>query len=197
MYLVGITGASGSILGVRIVEELLRSGYKVGVIVSNSGWEVLNHEVVQSKDKLVSFVDLLLLRGLKFDKTLLVEYDNSNFFSPPASGSGNWNSIVIAPTSMKTLSAIANGYSDSLITRAADVALKEGRTCILLPRETPLSEIHLNNMLKIKKAGGDILPPVMGFYSFPESVNDMVDFVVAKVLNILGVEHNLLNNWGE
>ena len=197
MYIVAITGASGSILGIRLIEELLNFGKKVGVIISDSGWQIIKHEILQNKQNCVNFRELLKLRNFNFEESLLFEFSNNDFFTPPASGTGNWKTIIVVPTSMKTLSAVANGYTDSLITRAVDVAIKEGKQTILVPRETPLSEIHLENMIKIKKTGAFIVPPVMAFYTFPKSIDDMIDFVVGKLLNLLSIKHNLFENWSD
>ncbi len=141
--------------------------------------------------------EVLTFLGLDFDKELLQEYMNDDFFTPPASGSSKFESMTISPCSMKTLSAVANGFSDSLITRAADVSLKEGRKLLLVPRETPFSQIHLENMIAASRAGAVIVPPVPGFYNFPESIDDVINFINGKILNILGIDHDLLKEWGK
>jgi 4-hydroxy-3-polyprenylbenzoate decarboxylase len=128
--------------------------------------------------------------------TGLIQHDADNFFSPPASGSFKHSGMVIAPCSMKTLSAISTGLADNLITRSADICLKEKRPLIIVPRETPLSTIHLKNMQRVSSAGAVVLPAMPGFYSRPETIQDMVDFVVARILNQLNIEHNLMGEWG-
>lgn len=194
---VAITGASGPILGIRLIEELLNSGQPVCAVVSEAAWSVIAHELGYKKAGAAPLTALLSKRGKTSALKLLKEYDSANFFSPLASGSTPFDAMVVVPCSMKTLSAAANGYSDSLITRACDVALKEKRKLILVPRETPLSAIHLENMLKLSRAGASIVPPVMGFYSRPETVSDMVDFITGKVLNLLGIKHSLFTAWGD
>ncbi|MBI4350153.1 MAG: UbiX family flavin prenyltransferase [Elusimicrobia bacterium] len=197
MIAVAITGASGPILGIRLVEELLNSGQTVYAVVSDAAWSVIGHELSYKKTGPSPLASLLKNRGKTAGLKLLKEFDSHDLFSPLASGSTPFEALVVAPCSMKTLSAAANGYADSLITRACDVALKEKRKLILVPRETPLSSIHLGNMLKLSRAGAVILPPVMGFYSRPETIGEMVDFVTGKVLNLLGIKHSLFTGWDE
>jgi 4-hydroxy-3-polyprenylbenzoate decarboxylase len=140
---------------------------------------------------------LLETRGAAKNLDLLSEYKNNDFFSPVASGSAQFEAVAVIPCSMKTLSAIVHGYADSLMTRACDVALKEKRRCIIVPRETPLSIVHTENLYKAAQAGIEIVPPVPGFYTRPESIEDVIDFVVGKVLNLLGRKHRLFESWGE
>lgn len=194
---VAITGASGPILGIRLIEELLNAGKPVCAVVSEAAWSVIGHELGYKKAGAAPLAALLSKRGKTAALKLLKEFDSRDFFSPLASGSTPFDAMVVMPCSMKTLSAAANGYSDSLITRACDVALKEKRKLILVPRETPLSAIHLENMLKLSRAGAAIVPPVMGFYSRPETVADMVDFITGKVLNLLGIGHSLFIGWDD
>lgn len=197
MIAAAITGASGPILGIRLIEELLNTGQPVCAVVSEAAWGVIRHELGYKKSGAAPLAALLTRRGKATALKLLREFDSRDFFSPLASGSAPFDAMVVMPCSMKTLSAAANGYSDSLITRACDVALKEKRKLVLVPRETPLSAIHLENMLKLSRAGAAIVPPVMGFYSRPETVSDMVDFSVGKVLNLLGIKHSLFTGWGD
>ncbi|MDO8806462.1 MAG: flavin prenyltransferase UbiX [Elusimicrobiota bacterium] len=197
MIAVAITGASGPILGIRLIEELLNSGKTVYAVVSEAAWSVIGHELSYKKSGPAPLAALLSKRGRASAPALLKEFDPHDLFSPLASGSAPCDALVVVPCSMKTLSAAAGGYADSLITRACDVALKEKRKLIFVPRETPLSAIHLENMLKLSRAGAVILPPVLGFYSRPESVSDMVDFVTGKILNMLGIKHRLFKGWEE
>ena len=195
MFIVAITGASGSIIGIRLIEELLKKNLEVSVVVSQHGWTTLNYELYKNKKSFDSIFDVLKERKIDFDPGKLKEYQNDDFMSPLASGTSKFDALIIAPSSMKTLSAIANGYADSLINRAADVALKENRNCILIARESPLGVIHLENMLKAKRAGANIVPPMPAFYNFPETIDDVVNFTVGKVLNLLCVEHGLFDEW--
>ncbi len=197
MIAVAITGASGPILGLRLIEELLNSGETVYAVVSDAAWSVIAHELSYKRTGPAPLAALLSKRGKAASLELLKEFDSRDLFSPIASGSTPFDAMVVVPCSMKTLSAAASGYADSLITRACDVALKEKRKLILVPRETPLSAIHLENMLKLSRAGAVILPPVMGFYSRPETLGDMLDFVTGKILNLLGIKHRLFKSWEE
>jgi 4-hydroxy-3-polyprenylbenzoate decarboxylase len=139
----------------------------------------------------------LLTRYPAVDPEKLAVFGREEWFAPVASGSNPPDAMVVCPCSMGTLAAIAHGLADNLIERAADVVLKEGRKLILVPRETPLSAIHLENMLRLARAGAVILPPSPGFYHHPQTVADVVDFVVARVLDQLAVPHALMRRWGE
>ncbi len=194
MYIIGITGASGPVIGVRLIEELLARDLPVASIISKAAAPVLRHEV-PGAEKFTDMKNLLLSRRPGIRAEQLTEFDDGDLWAPPSSGTAPNRAVIIAPCSMKTLSAVAAGYADTLIHRAADVALKEGRKCVLVPRETPLSLIHLENMAKAKRAGADIVPPVPGFYTRPETVDDIIDYVVGKILNLLGIEHDLFRPW--
>ena len=197
MIAVAITGASGPILGIRLIEELLSGGEEVYAVVSNAAWQIIDHELSYKKKGTFPLIDLIANRGKTANTGLLKEFDDMDFFSPLASGSTLFEAMIIIPCSMKTLSGIAHGYADSLITRACDVAIKEKRRIIIVPRETPLSLIHIENMHKLALAGAIILPPVLSFYTLPESTDDMVDFITGKILNLLGKENRLFKSWEE
>jgi 4-hydroxy-3-polyprenylbenzoate decarboxylase len=197
MIVVAISGASGAIMGVRLIEELLNSKEKVAAIVSQPARQIIEYEILQDKRSFSSLKELLEKRGISGNYSLLSEFNNNDFFAPVASGSTIFEAMVVIPCSMKTLSAIVHGYADSLITRTCDVALKENRRCIIVPRETPLSVVHTENIHKAAMAGIDVVPPVPGFYTRPESVDDVVNFLVGKVLNLLGREHDLFESWGK
>ena len=197
MIVVAISGASGPIMGVRLIEELINSGEKVAAIVSRPAGQIIEYEILRGKAPLPSLKELLVKRGLSSNYDFLSEFKNDDFFAPAASGSTRFEAVVVIPCSMKTLSAIVHGYADTLITRTCDVALKEKRRCIIVPRETPLSVVHTENIHKAALAGVEIVPPVLGFYTRPESVDDMVNFVVGKVLNLLGRKHDLFESWGK
>jgi 4-hydroxy-3-polyprenylbenzoate decarboxylase len=192
---VAICGASGSIYGIRLLKALLKNPINVYLIISNAGYKVLEHEAGYRGK---SFSSFLKDKGVVIhnDANLNI-YEQDDFFASPASGSFRNDGMVIVPCSMKTLGAIASGIADNLIHRAADVNLKEKRPLILLPRETPLNLIHLKNMYVAAKAGATIMPPSPSFYSHPESISDLVDSVIARVLDHLKIEHDLVKEWGD
>lgn len=177
--IIAITGASGSIYGVRLLEVLNNYNIETHCIISDAAKRIIKHEL-SPKD-----------RG-KLAKC----YGEGDIEAPYSSGSFKIDAMVIIPCSMKTLAAISMGFSGNAITRAADVTIKEGRRLILVPRETPLSPIHIENMLKLSKIGVNILPAMPGFYHSPKNLKDMVDFVVGRVLDSLGIEHDLYKRWG-
>ncbi|HTJ21236.1 MAG TPA: flavin prenyltransferase UbiX [Gemmatimonadaceae bacterium] len=186
---VAITGASGAPYAVRLLESLVRAKRPTQLIVSSHGLRLLDTELgIGSMDALRDKV------GGDWERHVTV-FDDGDRGAAPASGSALSAGMVICPCSMGTLSAISIGASRSLVERAADVTLKERRKLILVPRETPLSEIHLENMLRVTRAGAIVMPAAPGFYHRPHSVADLVDFMVARVLDHLGVEHELVARW--
>lgn len=196
MYIVGITGASGPIIGVRLIEELLKAGKEVTAIVTDTARRVISHEMFHGEFSPDTISEVIVRRGPGVPRELLAEEKNGNFFSSAASGSNHFDAVIIAPCSMKTLAAIASGYADTLMTRVVDIALKENRQAILAPRETPLNRIHLENMLRVKDAGCHIAPPMPAFYTNPETVDDIIDFIVGKMLSLLNIDHTLFRKWG-
>lgn len=193
-YVVALTGASGSIYGVRLIKALIEQGYQVMVIVSHAGLQVLGHEMgYDSRD---SFYDFLEHYGVNFSKGSRLEvFSQEDIASAPASGSFLHSGMAVMPCSMKTLSAVATGYADNLITRSCDVCLKERRPLILVPRETPVGIIHLENMARAARAGAVILPPNPSFYTHPRTVEALVDTVVARTMDHLGAGHELVPRW--
>lgn len=186
----GITGASGAPYAVRLLEQLLVAERKVSLIVSSYGLRLLATETdINSIDALRQKV------GAKAWDRYVTSFANDDRGAAPASGSAKTAGMVICPCSMGTLSAISIGASRSLIERAADVTLKERRKLILMPRETPLSAIHLGNMLRLARAGAVILPASPGFYNRPKKIEEAVDFVVARILDQLEVENSLARRW--
>ena len=183
----GITGASGAPYAVRLLRALNDSGTPVRLIVSGYGLRLLAEETeIEGVDG---------LKAATGDWSRVELYDSLDRGATPASGSAPSRGMVICPCSMGTLASIAAGTSRNLVERAADVALKERRTLILVPRETPFSLIHLENMTRLTRAGATIMPAAPGFYHRPKSIGDLVDFVVARVLDHLGVEHELGRRW--
>ena len=187
-----VTGASGAPYGIRLLQQLVSANRSVSLIVSAHGLRLLGTET-----------DVHDLAGLRaavgapaFD-SCVTTYDDADRGAAPASGSAPSAGMVICPCSMGTLASIAAGTSRSLVERAADVTLKERRPLILVPRETPLSAIHLENMLRVTRAGAVVLPASPGFYHRPRTIDGLVDFVVARVLDHLGVAQSLVPRWGE
>ena len=182
-----ITGASGSVYGKRLIEVLAEKGFKLSVIATDKGKQVFNYELSLEID---SFVKEL---NEKY-KNIKLE-DNNNLFAGVASGSHWFDAVIIVPCSMGTLAEISYGLSRNLLSRAADVALKENKKLILVPRETPLNTIHLENMYRLSKVGATIIPAMPGFYNHPESIDDLVNFQVGKILNYLNIDNNLFERW--
>lgn len=193
-YVLGITGATGPAIGLRVLKELSRTA-EVHVIISRQSFSIILEETgADLSDETAAAVEKRLR---KFAASKNIYYhDEGDFEAPVASGSFKTDGMFVVPCSMKSLSGIANGYANSLIERAADVTIKEGRALLLAPREMPFSAIHLENMLKLARLGVKIAPPVMGFYHGPKSLDDMVDFVAGKILDAMGVEHEIFRRWG-
>lgn len=181
---VGITGASGAIYAVRLIEVLARRGVPVEICASEMGDKVLAYEMGGMTSK-----ELARMHGVR-------RYAPDDLFAPPASGTSVPDTTVIVPASMSTMGNIANATGHNLLHRVADVALKERRKLILLEREMPYSLTHLKNMTAITEAGGIVVSAAPGFYNRPTSMQELVDFVVGKVLDLMGVEHELLQRWG-
>lgn len=193
-----LTGASGMPYGLRLLDCLLAAGCKVQLLYSQAAQVVARQEMaVDLPSRPSEAKAALLARFPHADPDKLAVYGREEWFAPVASGSNPPDAMIICPCSMGTLAAIAQGLADNLIKRAADVVLKEGRKLVLVPRETPFSAIHLENMLRLSRVGAVILPPSPGFYQHPQSVQDIVDFVVARVLDQIGVPHALMQRWGE
>ncbi|WP_322905572.1 flavin prenyltransferase UbiX [Paenibacillus campi] len=191
-YVIGITGASGSVYGIRLAEVLLSYGYTVHLVISNAGWRVLKEEL----DWSASGREEMLAAQFGSLPGKLVYHSFSDIGASIASGSFRVEAMIIVPCSMGTLANIAGGMSANLMTRAADVMLKEQRKLVIVPRETPLHAIHLENMLKLARMGVSIIPAMPAFYYRPQTLQDAIDFMVGKVLDILGIEHNLFERWG-
>jgi len=191
-----ITGASGAIYGLRLLECLLNAGEKVYLMVSSPGQVVVAMETEQKLPGRPDEIELLLSEKYKTRPGQLQVFGKEQWLAPVASGSGAPRAMVVCPCTMGTLSAIATGASRTLIERAADVAIKERRTLVMVPRETPFSAIHLENMLKLARLGVVILPANPGFYHRVTGIDDVVDFVVARILDQLDIEHDLVERWG-
>jgi 4-hydroxy-3-polyprenylbenzoate decarboxylase len=191
----GITGASGAPYAARLLEALTEADCEVGVCVSRAGVEVLATELYGDARLSRDETTARLLEHAQGGQVTL--YDEQDWRAPYASGSAKVDAYVICPCSMGTLGSLASGTMSNLIHRAASVAMKEGRKLVVMPRETPLSEIHLENMLRLRRAGAVVLFLAPGFYAGAESVQDLVDFVVGRCLDQLGLEHSLVRRWGQ
>jgi len=192
-----LTGASGMPYGIRLLECLLRSGANVWLLYSQVAQIVARQEMDLALPSRPKELELYLRERYATHTEQLRVFGREEWFAPVASGSNPPDAMVICPCTMGTLAAVAAGLAANLIERAADVVLKERRPLILVPRETPLSQVHLENMLKLARCGAVILPANPGFYHRPESVQQLVDFIVARVLDHLGIVHDLMPRWGE
>lgn len=190
-YILAVTGASGSIYAVRLLEIFLEKRITTHLIISKPAQMVAEQELGRSWTEIVendyqSFGERQLL---KF-------WDVDDFSAPIASGSFPSQGMVVVPTSMSTLAGIAQGFSSNLIQRGADIMLKEKKPLVLVPRETPLSTIHLKNMLTLCQAGAHIVPPIPAFYNHPRTIDELIDFVVGRILDVLGIDNQLYRRWG-
>lgn len=191
-FAVGFSGGSGIAYGLRLVEVLLQLGHEVHLVATGGALRVLKHEAGAEVD--LARPDLTGLFAKELRPNLRV-HDLAAVEAAPASGSAGIAAVILCPCSMGTLARVAHGFSSNLVERAADVALKEGRQLLVVPRETPLSVLHLQNMLKLAQAGAILLPAMPGFYHRPQTVQDLVDFVVGKILDRLRIDHAIVRRW--
>jgi 4-hydroxy-3-polyprenylbenzoate decarboxylase len=189
----GITGASGAPYAARLVSSLAAAGCELGICISSAGYQVLGTELHGDPDLPRDEIDARLLEGV--DGATI--YGEKDYSAPYASGSAKVDGYVICPCSMATVGTIAAGAMANLIHRAASVALKEERKLVLVPRETPLSTIHLENLLRLRNAGATVLFAAPGFYNSPQTVDDLIEFVVGRCLDQLGIENKLTRRWGQ
>jgi len=194
---VALTGASGMPYGLRLVECLLAAGCRVWLLYSQVAQIVARQEMALALPARPAEVEAMLSERFCAAPGQLRVFGREEWFAPPASGSNPPDAMVVCPCSMGSLAAIAAGLASTLIERAADVAIKEGRKLIVVPRETPFSPLHLENMLRLARMGVVILPANPGFYHHPQTVGELVDFVVARILDQLAVAHSLMPRWGE
>jgi 4-hydroxy-3-polyprenylbenzoate decarboxylase len=180
-YFVSIGGASGSIYGIRLLQELHKQCHEVHLVISEGAKKIIQHETTFTPTNLETYAHIV--------------YDDEDLYAGPASGSFPLDAMIVIPCSMKTLSAIAHGFGDTLTSRAASCCLKEGRKLILVLRETPLDLPGITNMLAAKQSGAVILPAMPAFYHKPDRLEDLVDFIVGKVFDQLGLEHSLFKRW--
>ncbi len=178
---IGISGASGSAYGIKLLEILAETDIMTHLVITKAAKQIMDIE---------TNYDISYVKGLAD-----AVYDENDFTAPVASGSHRFNGMIVAPCSMKTLGEIAGGMSDNLLGRVADVCLKEKRKLIMMPRETPLNQIHLENMLKLERAGGIILPACPGFYSKPKTIDDLVNSMAGRALDLMGIDNDVYKRW--
>lgn len=193
-YVMAISGASGPVFGVRVLRELVRSA-EVHLIVSSTAFSILKEETGLDWQAATDRGTEGRVRKYLSSRRLYY-WSEGNLNAPVSSGSFRADGMLIVPCSMKTLSAVASGYANTLIERAADVTLKEGRPLLIAPREMPFGAVHLENMLRLARLGVKVAPPVPAFYHRPESLEDMVDFIAGKLLDSMGIENALFRRWG-
>jgi len=195
-YIVAITGASGSAYGAAVIKGLAGAGHIVAVTATREGLSILRDETgldwSAPDEKAAS---RKAAKSLKLMQGAVEYYSEDNLYAPISSGSYRADGMVVAPCSMKTLAGIANGYANNLVERAADVMIKEKRPLVIVPRETPLSAIHLENMLKLARLGVHVLPAMPAFYNHPKTIGHLVDFIAGRALDLLGVENELYTRW--
>lgn len=194
---VAITGASGAVYGLRLCEELLAGGHDLDMLISRAGFTVLRTEKGFDWGGSECRIGELLRNHFRVPAERLRFFAEDNLSAPVASGSSAPDALVVCPCSMGTVARIAGGISGNLLERCADVMLKERRQVVLVPRETPLSEIHLENMLRLARMGARMVAAMPAFYHGPRAIGDLIDFVVGKVLDSLGLENRLYRRWGE
>lgn len=196
VYTVAISGASGAPYAYRVLHTLLQLGHSVYVVISGEGLSILSDETDLKLKGSETDIQFALERHFGTKEGQITYYDESYMYAAIASGSVKVDAMAVVPCSMKTLASIANGFASNLIERAADVMIKEKRKLILVPRETPLSAIHLRNMLSLAELGCHIIPAMPAFYHHPKHVSDMVNFIAGRVLDNMGVENDIAPRWG-
>jgi 4-hydroxy-3-polyprenylbenzoate decarboxylase len=192
-YVFAITGASGPLIGITVLKELVQTA-EVHLVISKQSFQIMHDESTidwfGSTDKDIQNKIRKFYRSKR-----IYYYDEADMYAPMASGSFQHDGMFVVPCSMKSLSAIAHGYANTLFERAADVTIKEGRQLVISPRETPFSAIHLENMLKLARLGVKVVPPIIGFYHEPKDLENMIDFISGKILDAMSVEHDLYKRW--
>jgi 4-hydroxy-3-polyprenylbenzoate decarboxylase len=195
-YTVAISGASGAPYALRVLETLVKGGHQIYLVISGDGLSILSDETELKLKGSENDIQVALDRHLGTKEGQITYYDEDYMYAIIASGSVKVDAMAIIPCSMKTLAGIASGHASNLIERAADVMIKERRRLIIVPRETPISAIHLRNMLTLAELGCHLIPAMPAFYHHPKRVADMVDFIAGRVLDAMGVENDLAPRWG-
>jgi 4-hydroxy-3-polyprenylbenzoate decarboxylase len=195
-YIIAVTGASGAPYTYRLLQVLIKEGHSLYVSISGDGLSILGDETSLHLKGSETDIQFEITKHFGAKAGQIMYFDEDNMRASIASGSTIVDAMVVIPCSMKALAAISNGFASNLIERAADVTLKEKRKLIIVPRETPLSAIHLRNMLTLAGLGCHIIPPMPAFYHHPKTIADLVDFIVGRVLNCLEIENDLAPKWG-
>jgi len=195
-YTVAISGASGAPYAYRLLQVLIKGGHSVYLSISGEGMSILKDETGLMLKGSETDIQNALEKHFEAKERQIVYFGEDNLYAPIASGSIKTDAMVVIPCSMKTLASIANGFASNLIERAADVTLKEQRKLIIVPREMPLSAIHLRNLLTLAELGCHIIPAMPAFYHHPKKISDLVDFVVGRVLDSMGIDNDLAPRWG-
>lgn len=193
--IIAISAASGIVYGIKILEFLLKKGYRVELIISQKAYYIAKHELELELCHCKETIYKNILKFLNFETNNLKVWLDDELWANPSSGSYKTQGMIIAPASMSTISAIAHGHAENLITRAADVCLKEKRPLTIVPRETPLNSIHLENMLKLSGLGTNIVLPVLGHYTRMKTLEDGINFVTGKILDAHKIENDLYERW--
>lgn len=195
-YIIAITGASGAIYGLRLLDFMVNTGFNVHLIVTKEGWFILREEAKFFWEGKEEEINSAIRKFYGVPEKNLHYYDEKNLTAPIASGSIPTDGMIIVPCSMKMAASVSCGIASNLVGRAADVILKEKRRLIIVPRETPLNTIHLRNLLTLSEMGVHIIPAMPAFYNRPETITDIVDFIVGRILDSLHIENNLYKRWG-
>ena len=192
---IAITGASGTIFAEQLISELLKKGHKLYISISTAGRAVACHELEKKETSEFSFLRLLQNKLTTHEKKRITLFKENDLFAPIASGSSAPTHMIIVPCSMGTLARIRSGLSSNLIERAADVVLKQNKPLLICPRETPLNTIHLENMLDLSRMGVKIIPITVAFYQFPKNIDDLIFFMIGRILEMLDETHHLYEPW--
>jgi 4-hydroxy-3-polyprenylbenzoate decarboxylase len=196
IYTIAITGASGAPYALKLLQTLVKARHNIYLCISGNGLSILNDETGLLLKGSETDIQYALEKNLGAKEGQVRYFDENNMYAPIASGSAKADAMVVVPCSMKTLASIANGYASNLIERAADVTIKEKRKLIVVPRETPLSAVHLKNMLTLAELGCHVIPAMPAFYHHPKGIQDLVNFIVGRVLDSMGIENDLSPRWG-
>lgn len=194
-YIIAITGASGSIYGVRLLDYMVKNGFKIYLTITKEGWYILKEETGFYWEGREEEINYAICKHYDVSKDRFRYYDEENLTAAIASGSVSTDGMIVVPCSMKTAASIVSGVASNLIGRAADVIIKEKRKLIIVPRETPLNTIHLRNLLALSEMGIHVIPAMPAFYNKPESIADIVDFIVGRILDSLHIENCLYKRW--